>query len=281
MTYKVISKTILAPSIKKIEVEAPEIAKRALAGQFVVVRINDKGERIPLTVADKNIDKGTITLIFQEIGCTTMKLGQLEPNDSIKDLLGPLGHPTEILKLGTVVAIGGGVGVAEVFPVAKAFKNAGNKVLGIIGARNKELIILEQEMKSICDELFITTDDGSYKRKGFVSDVLNELIAKKTDITLVYAIGPVPMMRVISNITKNSNIKTIVSLNPIMLDGTGMCGVCRVSVADKTRFACVDGPEFDGHQVNWDELVSRLNIFKKEEKLSLDKHLSECQCHKK
>ncbi|MCB4791608.1 MAG: sulfide/dihydroorotate dehydrogenase-like FAD/NAD-binding protein [Elusimicrobia bacterium] len=279
--YNIISKINLANNVKQIEVQAPQIAKKALAGQFVMLRVSEKGERIPLTIAGKNIDKGTITFIFQEIGKTTASLGRLEPGDNIPDILGPLGHPTEIKKIGTVAAIGGGVGVAEILPVAKAYKEAGNKVIGIIGARNKDLVILEAEMKQACDQLFVTTDDGSYGQKGFVSNVLQGLIEKGEGIGLVYAIGPVPMMKVISNLTKPYNIHTIVSLNPIMVDGTGMCGACRVSVGGKTKFACVEGPEFNGHEVNWDELIKRLSLFKDKEKVSFEKYNAECLCQKK
>ncbi|MBN1621842.1 MAG: sulfide/dihydroorotate dehydrogenase-like FAD/NAD-binding protein [Endomicrobiales bacterium] len=276
--FKIISKKILAPNVKQIQVIAPEISKRVKAGQFIILRINELGERIPLTVASTDINQGSITLIFQEIGKTTSALGTLNVEDSILDIVGPLGHPTDMKKLGTVAAIGGGVGVAEILPVAKAYRDAGNKVIGIIGARNKELVILENEMQQACDELHITTDDGSYKRKGFVSDVLNEIIKKGEQINLVYAIGPVPMMKVISNLTQPQNIETIVSLNPIMVDGTGMCGACRVTVGGKTLFACVDGPEFNGHQVDWDELTKRLNMFKDKEKVSLDKFNHKCKC---
>jgi len=279
--FKIVSKTILAPQVKRIEVEALNIARRARPGQFVVLRVNEKGERIPLTIAGQDSAKGTITLIFQEIGKTTRTLGTLNTGDSILDLVGPLGHPTKTGKLGTVVVVGGGVGVAEVLPVAKAFKDAGNTVIGIIGARNRELVILETEMRRNCDALHVTTDDGSYGRKGFVSDVLQELLAAKTPINAVYAIGPVPMMKVVANVTRPYNLTTVVSLNPIMVDGTGMCGACRVSVAGKTKFACVDGPEFDGHQVNWEELIARLAIFKNEEKISLEKCSGDCRCQGK
>jgi ferredoxin--NADP+ reductase len=279
--YKIIFKKELSPNVKQIEVEAPDIAKKAGAGQFVMLRVSENGERIPLTIAGRNPDKGTITLIFQEIGKTTTKLGKLETGDSIPDVLGPLGHATETKKIGTIVAVGGGVGVAEILPVARGYKEAGNKVIGIIGARNKGLVILEEEMKKACDSLFVTTDDGSHIRKGFVSDVLKELIDKGEKIDIVYAIGPVPMMKVISNLTKPYNIKTIVSLNPIMVDGTGMCGSCRVTVGGKTQFACVDGPEFNGHEVAWDELIKRLSIFKDKEKICMDKYETECKCQNK
>jgi ferredoxin--NADP+ reductase len=278
--FTIVTKKQLSQNVKQIEIQAPDIAQRARPGQFVIVRACKTGERIPLTIAGTDPAKGTITIIFQEIGKTTTLLGTLDAGSHVCDVLGPLGHATDIRKAGTVVAIGGGVGVAEVLPVARAFKEAGNTVIGIIGGRNKDLIILENEMAAACDQLYITTDDGSHGRKGFVSDVLNDLIAQQTKIGLVYAIGPVPMMKAISALTQPHHIPTMVSLNPIMVDGTGMCGACRVTVAGTTKFACVEGPEFDGHQVNWDELIARLNLFKKEEKISLDNYKTECTCRK-
>ena len=268
---RITDKKEIARDITKITVEAPQIAERARAGQFVVVILDEKGERIPLTLADWDSDKGTISLIFQKVGFSTKKLGALNIDDSIAHLLGPLGHPTEIKDVGTVVCIGGGVGIAEVYPVSRAFKDAGNRVVGIIGARCRDLVILEKEMQDVCDELFITTDDGSYGRKGFVTDILKELfgvIEKSTHTKypdLVYAIGPLPMMMAVSQITRDYKIKTIVSLNPIMVDATGMCGSCRCTVASKTVFGCVDGPDFDAHQVDFEELQKRLKLFESEE----------------
>jgi ferredoxin--NADP+ reductase len=278
--FKILSSTLLAPGVKRLEVEARDIAAKARPGQFIVIRVSDKGERIPLTIAGKDPRRGTITLIFQAIGTTTTALFQLNAGNSIRDILGPLGCPTDIQKAGSVVAIGGGVGVAEVLPVAQAYKEAGNTVIGIMGARSKNLMILENELRQVCDKLYVTTDDGSAGQKGFVSDALQNLLANGSHIDLVYAIGPVPMMRVIAAITREHGIKTTVSLNPIMVDGTGMCGSCRVTIGGATHFACVDGPEFDGHQVNWDELLQRLNLFKQEEKVSLDKFKTECKCPK-
>lgn len=269
--FRIIDKQDLAKDITKIVLEAPQIAQKAKASQFVVVIVDEKGERIPLTLADWDKDKGTISLIFQEVGYTTEKLGTLNIGNKIEHILGPLGHPTPIKNIGEVYCIGGGVGIAEVYPVSRAFKEAGNRVLGIIGARTKDLIILEKEMREVCDELFVTTDDGSWSRRGFVTDVLKELfkvIEKSTQTKypdLIYAVGPVPMMKAVSGVTKEYNIKTIVSLNPIMVDATGMCGSCRLSVAGKTVFGCVDGPDFDGHQVNFEELEKRLNLFKTQE----------------
>lgn len=268
---RIINKEDLAKDITKIIVEAPIIAQKARAGQFAVIIVDEKGERVPLTLADWNRDKGTISLVFQKVGFSTKKLGTLRIGDSIAHLLGPLGHPTEIKNFGTVICIGGGVGIAEVYPVSRAFKEAGNRVLGIIGCRTKDLLILEKEMQTVCDELFVTTDDGSYGKKGFVTDVLKDLFAviEKSTHTkypdLVYAIGPVPMMKTVAELTKEYKIKTIVSLNPIMVDATGMCGSCRCTIEGKTVFGCVDGPDFDGHLVNFDELAKRLNLFKQQE----------------
>ena len=261
---KIVFAQKLSTKIKKIIVRAPLVAKKIMPGQFVVIIIDEKGERVPLTVVDTDKEKSTIILIFQEVGKTTYKLGRLKAGDAILNLLGPLGKATEIKRLGTVVAIGGGVGIAEVFPVTQGFKRAGNNIISIIGARNKSLLILEQEMRKASNELFVTTDDGSYGRKGFVSDVLKQILVDKK-VNLVYAVGPVPMMRSISELTRPSGIKTLVSLNPIMVDATGMCGSCRVSVKGETKFGCVDGPEFDGHWVDFGQLERRLNLFREQE----------------
>jgi len=269
--FRILHKQELAKEVTQIIVEAPQVAKKAQAGQFAVVVIDENSERVPLTLADWDKTKGTITLIFQKVGFTTKKLGALNAGDSIQHILGPLGHPTEIIKVGTVICIGGGVGIAEVYPVSRAFKEAGNRVLGIIGARSKELLILEDRMREVSDELFIATDDGSYCRRGFVTDALKELfevIEKSTHTKypeLVYCIGPVPMMKAVSELTIGYKIKTIVSVNPIMVDATGMCGSCRCTVGGKTVFGCVDGPDFDGHQVDFEELEKRLNLFKDQE----------------
>jgi len=267
--FRIINKEDLSADITKIIVEAPVIAQKTKAGQFIALVIDTTGERIPLTIADWDKDKGNITLIFQKIGYTTKKLGRLNPGDSIQHILGPLGHPTEIKKFGTVICIGGGVGIAEVYPVSGAFKEAGNGVIGIIGSRSKDLVILEKEMRQVCDELFITTDNGSYGEKGLVTDVLEKLLAQKNETgkyNLVYAIGPVKMMKAVSELTKGYQIKTIVSLNPIMVDATGMCGSCRCKVGGRTLFGCVDGPDFDAHQVDFDELEKRVNFFISQEK---------------
>ncbi len=276
--FKVLEKKELALEVTQVTIDAPVIAAKALAGQFVVIILDEQGERIPLTLADWDKEKGSITLIVQKVGFTTKKLGGLQAGDSIAHILGPLGHPTEIKKLGEVYCIGGGVGIAEVYPVSRAFKQAGNRVTGIIGARTKDLLILEKKMQETCDELFITTDDGSYGRKGLVTDVLNDLfevIEKSTHTKypgLVYAIGPVPMMKAVAQLTRDLNIKTIVSLNPIMVDATGMCGACRCTVGGKTVFGCVDGPDFDAHQIDFDELGSRLKLFARQENSLKDCH---------
>ena len=266
--FKIVEKQQLSEIITKFVIEAPLIAKKRKAGNFVIIRVNENGERIPITIADSDPVKGTVTIIVQAVGKTTKLLCSLNAGDYILDFVGPLGEPTPIHNYGTVVCIGGGVGTAEVYPIAKALKDAGNNVIGIIGARTKDLIILENEMKAICNELYITTDDGSYGRKGFVSDQLKDLIASGLKINGVYAIGPIPMMKVCADVTRPYNIKTYVSLNPIMVDGTGMCGGCRVTVGGKMKFACVDGPEFDAHQVDFDELIMRNKTYSDLERLS-------------
>ncbi|MDI6759004.1 MAG: sulfide/dihydroorotate dehydrogenase-like FAD/NAD-binding protein [Candidatus Omnitrophota bacterium] len=261
---QIIKKEILvqAPDviIKRIEVLSPLIAKAAQPGQFVVVMVSELGERIPLTIVDRDIKNGAITLIFQEVGLTTKLLGKMNAGNSLYALAGPLGHATEIKNYGKLILVGGGVGIAEIYPAAKAFKEAGNHITAILGARNKDLLILEQELKASSNELHITTDDGSYGRKGFVTDILENLLTYSSQLTaysLIYAVGPIPMMKEVSRVANNFKIKTIVSLNPLMVDGTGMCGCCRVTVSNKTKFSCVDGPEFDGAQVDWDELTQR------------------------
>lgn len=268
--YNVIRKEKVADVVTLLEIDAPALSAKAQAGQFVIVRLNENTERIPLTLSDWNREKGTITIIFQHIGRSTQELAKVEPGDSITDVVGPLGKATEIENFGTVVCIGGGIGVAELRPIARAMKEAGNTVISIIGARDKSLVILEDEMRASSDELYITTDNGSHGRKGFVSNVLEDLIAEGRKINQIYAIGPVPMMKVVSAITKTHNIKTMVSLDAIMIDGTGMCGACRVTVGGKTRFTCVDGPDFDAHEVDWDELVARKRMYLSQEKETLE-----------
>lgn len=270
MSFKILRKEKLADNIHLIEVAAPAIAAAAKAGQFVVLRINEQGERVPLTIADKDPAKGTIEIIFQEAGASTKFLASLKPGDALANLLGPLGTPAHITRLGTVVVVGGGVGIAEIYPAIKAYKSVGNKVVTIIGARNKSLLLSEAKIREATDELHITTDDGSAGRKGFVSEILKEMIEGEKPIDLVYAVGPVPMMEAMANIAKAAKIKSIVSLNTLMLDATGMCGVCRVTVGGQLKFACVDGPEFDGGLVDFRELRTRLGTYKEKEKQAVD-----------
>ncbi|MEN6356099.1 MAG: sulfide/dihydroorotate dehydrogenase-like FAD/NAD-binding protein [Armatimonadota bacterium] len=261
----IVRKEKLSPVLTLLEISAPLIARSAKAGQFVMIWAGEKSERIPLTISDMNPDKGTITIIFQEIGRSTMELGGLKVGEDIPSISGPLGHPTPIENYGTAVVIGGGVGTAIARPVAAALKKAGNHLITIIGAREKSLIILEKEMAAIADEQFITTDDGSYGRKGLVTDALKDIMDKQT-VNIVIAIGPLPMMRFVAKTTEPYGVKTIVSLDPIMVDGTGMCGGCRVTVGGKTMFTCVDGPDFDAHQVDWDELKARKSFYFDQEK---------------
>ncbi|MDD4169033.1 MAG: sulfide/dihydroorotate dehydrogenase-like FAD/NAD-binding protein [Desulfotomaculaceae bacterium] len=277
--YKILKKEVLAPTVSLFDIEAPMVAKSAQAGQFVILRTTDEGERIPLTIADFDREKGTITCVFQEVGKTTTELAKFNIGDSLKDFVGPLGEPSHIENFGRVVVIGGGVGVAPIHPIARALKEAGNEVIGIIGARTGELLFWEDKLRSACTELRVTTDDGSYVRQGFVTDVLKEVIEEKGDIALCIAIGPLPMMRAVCNMTKEYNLKTVVSLNSIMVDGTGMCGCCRVSVGGETKFACVDGPEFDGHLVDFAEMARRSVIYKEQEQVAMDQyHQCTCSC---
>ena len=259
--YKIIDKKVLSEQVKQLTIDAPLVARKAQPGQFIILRIDEKGERIPLTIADFDREKGTITIIFLEVGKTTKQLGTLEVDDSLKNFAGPLGVPSEVKQYGTVVCVGGGVGIAPLYPIVKALKETGNHVISILGAKTNDLLILEKEIKAFSDEFYIATDDGSKGHKGFVSDVLQKIIDEKGKIDMVMAIGPIIMMKVVSNLTRKYNIKTLVSLNPIMVDGTGMCGGCRVSIDGKTKFACVDGPEFDGHKVDYDNLMLRNRRF--------------------
>jgi ferredoxin--NADP+ reductase len=268
--FKIVQAEFIAPGIKRFVIEAPRIARKQRPGQFVILRIYEEGERIPLTIERSDPEKGTINIVVQSIGKTTHLLNSLQTGDSILDLVGPLGKPSEIEKFGTVVVMGGGVGTAMAYPTAAALKRAGNCVLSIVGARNKDLVILEEEMRAISDALMITTDDGSYSEKGFVTDKLRQLIESGTHVDLVIAVGPIPMMKAVADVTRTANIRTIVSLNPIMIDGTGMCGGCRVLVDGKSRFACVDGPEFEAHEVNFEVLVQRNAMYREAEKQSLE-----------
>ncbi|MCK9211247.1 MAG: sulfide/dihydroorotate dehydrogenase-like FAD/NAD-binding protein [Ignavibacteriaceae bacterium] len=270
---KIISAEFLAADIKRFVIEAPKIAAKRRAGQFVIVRIDEKGERIPLTIADSNKEQGTITIIVQGIGKTTKEINNHVAGDFFLDVVGPLGKPSHIENFGTAISIGGGVGTAIAFPTAVALKEAGNHTIVINGARNKDLVILEEELKNVADELYITTDDGSYGYHGFVTQKLQELIDSGRKIDFVLAIGPIPMMRAVANTTKPYGIKTVVSLNPVMVDGTGMCGGCRATVDNKTVFVCVDGPEFDAHLVDFDLLTKRNRTYNQSEKAALDNHL--------
>ncbi len=277
---EILYKKALAEGVKEFVVSSPRIAQARKAGQFVIVRVNATGERIPLTIADADPEAGTITLIFQEVGKSTLLLGTLEVGDRILDVVGPLGKPTHLEKFGTVVCMGGGIGVAPMHPIALAMKEAGNRVLAIIGARTKDLLIMEDRMQRASDELFISTDDGSYGVHGFVTTILESLVGKGEKIALVVAIGPVPMMNASCKVAAKYNLPTVVSLNSIMVDGTGMCGACRVSVGGKTRFVCVDGPEFDGHQVDFVELTKRQRAYLKQEDQSRQAFLHQhSHCH--
>lgn len=266
---KIIDKEFLMESqgtrVVKLTILVPDIAAKAKAGQFVVLMVKEEGERIPLTVVKADPVKGTVMLIAQEAGFTTKLLAQMNVGDFLYSVVGPLGHATEIKKYGKVILVGGGVGIAEIYPVAQAFKDAGNEVTAIIGSRTKELLILERELKEVSDACVVLTDDGSYGRKGFVTQALQELL-EKSKYDLVYAVGPIPMMRAVSLVTKPFGVLTLVSLNAIMVDGTGMCGGCRVSVAGKVKFSCVDGPEFDASQVDWQELLTRNSVYTEQEK---------------
>jgi ferredoxin--NADP+ reductase len=260
---------IREPDVFYFKLDAPHIAKAAKPGQFVIIRLNENGERIPLSLADINPDEGTISLIVMAVGKTSSEFVSLNAGDSISDLCGPLGQPTHVENLGKVVVVGGGFGVAPLYPIARAFKAAGNKVITVMGARSQDLLIYEEEMRSVCDDVLITTDDGSKGIQGVVTLALEQEL-KKGDTDLVIVVGPAIMMKFVALTTKNFNVKTMVSLNPIMVDGSGMCGACRVSVGGKTRFACTDGPEFDGHEVDWDLLMSRQKMYLSEEKESFE-----------
>ena len=268
--YKILLRQDLVPNIHLFKIEAPAVARKAQAGQFIIVRVDDKGERIPLTIADWNAKEGSVSVVFMEVGATTRQLAGLGAGDTIADFVGPLGLPTHVENFGTVAMVAGGVGVAVITPIARAMKQKGNRVISIMGARTKNLIFWEQELRSASDQLIVVTDDGSYVRKALVTEPLKELLLGPEKISRVVAIGPTMMMKFSALTSQPFGIKTIVSLNPIMVDGTGMCGCCRVSVGGQTKFACVDGPDFDGHQVDWDLLVNRQRVYLDEEKLSVE-----------
>lgn len=268
--------TRLAAQISLLRLKVPLITQRAKAGQFVVLRINEEGERIPMSITDLDPENGILTIIFQEVGKTTAHLATLKKGDILADVVGPLGIPTHMDNFGTCVCVGGGIGIAPIHFVAKSLKQMGNKVISIIGARSKNLLILEEEIRNVSDRLLISTDDGSYGHHGFVSDLLTQLLSKNEKVDFIMAIGPVIMMKVVCGVTAPHGIKTVVSLNPIMVDGTGMCGACRVTVGGKTKFACVDGPDFDGHQVDFDELIKRQAMYLKQEKAAMRRFEKAC-----
>ena len=268
---EIIQLTRLAPQINLLRLKVPLISQRAKAGQFVVLRINEEGERIPMSITDLDPETGILTIIFQEVGKTTAHLATFKKGDTLADVVGPLGIPTHMENFGTCVCVGGGIGIAPIHFVAKSLKQMGNRVISIIGARSKNLLILEEEIKNVSDQLLISTDDGSYRHHGFVSDLLTQLLSKNDKVDFTMAIGPVIMMKVVCGVTAPHGIKTVVSLNPIMVDATGMCGACRVTVGGKTRFACVDGPDFDGHQVDFDELIKRQAMYQRQEKVAMQR----------
>lgn len=270
--FPIVESREIAKNVFFQKIQAPRIAKKRKAGQFLVIRKGEGAERIPLTIVNSDAAEGTVTIIFQVVGKSTAELSRMKAGESLQDVVGPLGLATHIEDFGTVVCVCGGIGTAPLLPIATSIKNAGNKLVSIVGARNKDLIILEDEMKAISDELVVTTDDGSYAKKGFVTTALQEMIDAKTKIDLVIAIGPVPMMRAVSEVTRPHGIKTMVSLNPIMVDATGMCGACRVTVGGEVKFVCVDGPEFDGHLVDFKELTMRNRAYLREEKESMEKY---------
>ena len=269
--YKILKKQELSPGILEYDIEAPRVAKKALPGQFIVLRVNEEGERVPLTIADFDREKGTVTILFQVVGASSEILASLKEGDAILDFVGPLGQPSVLSdRMGTVVFVGGGIGVAPVYPIARATHELGNKVISILGAKTKDILIFEDRMRAISDEVLITTDDGSYGIKGFVTNAIEELVKRGEKIDQITAIGPGVMMRSVAEATRPHGIKTIVSLNPIMVDGTGMCGCCRVQVGEETKFACVDGPEVDGHLVDFRGLMERGRMYRAQEAQAKD-----------
>jgi ferredoxin--NADP+ reductase len=276
--YQILAEESLGAVTRLFVVEAPEVARKAEAGQFVIVRVSEEGERIPLTIADFDRVAGTITIVFQEVGKTTKQMAAMSVGDELASFTGPLGKPTEIEKYGTVLCVGGGVGIAPIYPIARALGEGGNHVISIIGARSKNLLFWENKLASVSHELIVCTDDGSYARKALVTEPMKELLESKKKISRIWAIGPAIMMKFSALTSKPFGTPTIVSLNSVMVDGTGMCGACRVEVGGQTRFACVDGPEFDGHKVDWDLLLERQRIYLTEEKLALERYDHRCTC---
>jgi NAD(P)H-flavin reductase len=278
MAYKILEKEEIAPSVHRMVIHAPDVAKAAKAGQFIILRIDELGERIPLTIADFEKEKGTVTLIFQEMGKTTKQLAKLSAGESLEDFVGPLGTPSDVKKLGTVILVGGGIGVAPLYPQAIAYTKAGNKVISVIGARNKDLLILEDELRKASSELYIATDDGSKGHHGFVTDIMKRILDSGEKVVRVVIIGPPIMMKVGAGVASPYDVEILVSLNSIMVDGTGMCGGCRVTIGGKTKFTCVDGPEFDARKVDFIELLNRLSMYRGEEIKATEKFEEECKC---
>lgn len=264
MGYRIISKVELCPNQYELKIDAPYVVRNAKAGQFIILRVDEHGERVPLTIADVDKEKGELTIVYMAVGYSTKKLAELNEGDEIADLVGPLGKPTHIKKYGTVVCLAGGYGAAPCYLIAKALKDAGNKVYMIMGARNKDLIFWQDKMKNACTELFITTDDGTLGEKGFVTQVLERIMGQEK-VDYAIAVGPMPMMRAVANLTRDKGIYTEASMNPIMVDGTGMCGACRVTVGGEVKFACVDGPDFDAHKIDFDEVINRTRVYKEQE----------------
>jgi ferredoxin/flavodoxin---NADP+ reductase len=270
--FKIRTAEFIAPGVKRFLIEAPRIAKKQQAGQFLILRLEEHGERIPLTIESANPEAATVSIVVQSVGKTTYQLNSLKAGDAILDVVGPLGKASVIEKFGTVIVVGGGVGTALAYPTTAALKKAGNRVLSIVGGRNRDLVILEEEMRAVSDELYVTTDDGSYGEKGLVTDKLRQFLASGETVGLVLAVGPIPMMKAVADLTREKGIHTVVSLNPIMIDGTGMCGGCRVLVGGKSQFACVDGPEFDAKDVNFEVLMQRNRMYREAEKRSLEEY---------
>ncbi len=274
--FRILHTEKVAPEVDKIIVDAPFVSRHARAGNFVVLRIDEKGERIPLTIADSDTDNGTITLLFQKIGKTTWKLGTLRTGDSIRDIAGPLGHATPVKRYGHCVLVGGGIGAATLFPILKALREKRNRVTVILGARTEELIVWKDRFSEVANRVLLTTDDGSAGRKGLVTEALQDVI-ENDPVKIVLAVGPIRMMQAVAEVTRPYNLKTLVSLNPVMVEGTGMCGACRVNIAGKTKFACIEGPEFDAHEVDFDELALRLGFYREEEAESMKSFKKKCK----
>ncbi|RKX26237.1 MAG: sulfide/dihydroorotate dehydrogenase-like FAD/NAD-binding protein [Candidatus Zixiibacteriota bacterium] len=275
---KVVDNKQIGPMVWKMLVNVPRLVSKAKAGQFVILRINEHGERVPMSIAGLDKEKGLLTIIYQVVGKTSALMTTVQAGENISDCVGPLGIPSHVEKWGTACVVGGGIGIAPIYPIAQAYKDAGNKVITIIGARSKDLLLYEEEHKAVADELFICTDDGSYGHHGFVTDPLKKLLDDGVPIGMIMTVGPVPMMKFLSSMTRKYNVPTWVSLNPLMIDGTGMCGGCRVQVGDETKFACVDGPDFDGHLVDFDLLTSRLGAYREQEHKAMKHFLGDPGC---